>query len=110
MRKFGLIGKTLKHSFSQKYFTEKFAREGITDCAYANFELTNIGELKQVLTDLELCGFNVTIPYKTGVLSFLDEQDECVQEIGACNCVRIVDGKLYGFNTDAVAFRETLKR
>jgi shikimate dehydrogenase len=110
MRKYGLIGKTLKHSFSQTYFTEKFAREGLTDCVYANYELSDIGELDGILKDPELCGFNITIPYKTEVLSFLDEQDQLVQAIGACNCVHIKEGKRYGYNTDAIAFRDTLKR
>ena len=111
MRRFGLIGKTLKHSFSKNYFAKKFAEEGIHDCLYENFELTTISQFPQLIKDFpDLKGINVTIPYKTEVLRFLHHSNEMVSEIGACNCIRITDGGLYGYNTDAVAFRESLKK
>jgi shikimate dehydrogenase len=108
MRKFGLIGYPLSHSFSQRYFTEKFAREGVTDAVYSVYPLAQIGELTALLSDPELCGLNVTIPYKEQVLTFLDAKNEVVQEINACNCIRIEDGKRVGYNTDVVGFRESL--
>jgi shikimate dehydrogenase len=110
MRRFGLIGKTLKHSFSQNYFTKKFARENITDCTYSNFELSTIGELSSLLETPQLNGFNITIPYKEEILPFLHHKNHIVEKIGACNCVKIVDGKLHGFNTDAIAFQKSLER
>jgi len=109
MRRFGLIGKTLKHSFSPGYFARKFSELGITDCQYDNFEMPDIGGLPSLIATQGLEGFNITIPYKEEVLPFLDEQDHLVKSIGACNCVRIVGGKLHGYNTDAPAFRQALQ-
>ena len=108
MRKFGLIGYPLSHSFSQRYFTEKFGREGISDAVYSVYPLAQIEELTALLSDPELCGLNVTIPYKEQVLPFLDKKNEVVQEINACNCIRIEDGKRVGYNTDVVGFRNSL--
>lgn len=111
MSQYGLLGKTLKHSFSKGFFTEKFAREGRTDDRYDNFELEHIGQLKGLLQQHpHLRGLNVTIPYKEAVLPFLHFSNEVVAAIGACNCIRIEDGKLYGFNTDVVGFRNALEK
>lgn len=109
MRKFGLIGFPLGHSFSKKYFSEKFATEGISDCVYENYELTSIGQLTGILDDPELEGLNVTIPYKQDVLGFLDITDPVVTEAGACNCIRIRQGQKEGFNTDVTGFEISLK-
>lgn len=109
MRLFGLIGYPLSHSFSKKYFEEKFKKESITDCRYELFPITSIDDLKQILqehTNLE--GLNVTIPYKQQVLSFLESSPGIPKEIKACNCIRIVDGKLYGYNTDIIGFEKSL--
>ena len=77
MRKFGLIGYPLSHSFSMKYFTEKFEKEGIKDCQYEFYPLERIEELPQLLKDHpELVGLNVTIPYKQSVIPYLDEPDK----------------------------------
>jgi shikimate dehydrogenase len=108
MKRFGLIGFPLTHSFSQKYFTEKFEREGIKDCVYSNYSLQGIGELTAVLADAELCGLNVTIPYKQQVIPFLTELTPVVEAIGACNCVRVFEGGLVGHNTDVVGFERSL--
>lgn len=110
MRRFGLLGYPLSHSFSQKYFTEKFTQLGLTDCVYENFSLPDIKELSVVLKEkTDLCGFNITIPYKKQVLSFLDEVSPVVAAIGACNCVQIKAGQLTGYNTDVVGFEQSLK-
>jgi shikimate dehydrogenase len=110
MKRFGLIGKTLKHSFSQNYFAKKFAEQIITNCSYENFELASIDQLPHLIKDNPgLKGLNVTIPYKEKVLQFLDEKNETVEKIGACNCIKIMEGKLYGFNTDAIAFQKSLQ-
>lgn len=108
MRKFGLIGYPLTHSFSQRYFTEKFEREGIADTSYFVFPLQHIAELTALFGDPELRGLNVTIPYKEQVLPFLDGKNEVVQQINACNCIRIEQGKRVGYNTDVVGFRDSL--
>ncbi|HTR27753.1 MAG TPA: shikimate dehydrogenase [Puia sp.] len=108
MKRYGLIGYPLSHSFSQRYFTEKFEREGIRDCSYSNFPLTDIGELPAILADPDLCGLNVTIPYKQQIIPFLSELTPVVESIGACNCIRIVAGQLVGHNTDVVGFERSL--
>src|SRR5690348_10060699 len=111
MRRFGLIGKTLEHSFSKKYFTGKFAKEGIGDAVYELYELASIEDLPSLLERVPgLEGLNVTIPYKEVVLPFLQAQDELVTSAGACNCIRIRDGKLEGFNTDIPAFKGSLQK
>jgi shikimate dehydrogenase len=110
MRRYGLIGYPLSHSFSQRYFTDKFEREGIKDCVYSNYPLREIGELTAVLADVELCGLNVTIPYKQQVIRFLSELTPVVETIGACNCVRVLNGGLVGHNTDVVGFERSLVR
>ncbi|MDR3714722.1 MAG: shikimate dehydrogenase [Puia sp.] len=108
MRKFGLIGFPLSHSFSKRFFAEKFEAEGITDCLYELYPLENISELPAMLLDKNLCGLNVTIPYKERVIPFLDFKNEIVARINACNCIRIRDGRLYGYNTDAIGFQRSL--
>src|SRR5689334_20964304 len=110
MRRFGLIGQSLKHSFSKTYFSKKFIEEGIKDCSYENYELPSIGDIQKIIAGPEaLDGFNITIPYKEQVLQFIDERNEVVEKIGACNCVRIKEGKLTGYNTDAPAFKASLQ-
>ena len=108
MRRYGLIGYPLSHSFSQRYFTEKFEKEGIQDCSYSNFSSSSIGELPAVLADAELCGLNVTIPYKQAVMPFLQVLSPVVEAIGACNCIKIENGVLTGYNTDVVGFERSL--
>lgn len=113
MRKFGLIGYPLSHSFSKKFFAEKFKEEHITNCAYELYPIENIDPVATLLSDEEFCGINVTIPYKVQVLPFLDEMDEAAAEIGAVNCISILrkDGVrlVKGYNTDAYGFEESLK-
>lgn len=110
MRQFGLIGYPLSHSFSKKYFTQKFAEQGIHNCSYELYPIPFINELPALLQQVKgLEGINVTIPYKEAVLPFLDEQTTAVQEIGACNCIHIKDGKLIGHNTDVTGFRQSIE-
>ena len=110
MRQFGLIGYPLSHSFSKKYFTEKFSTEGISNCNYELYPISSIDEFPQLLKDVEaLEGINVTIPYKEDVLHFLHHQSAAVKEIGACNCIKIKDGELTGYNTDVLGFRQSFE-
>lgn len=110
MRQFGLIGYPLSHSFSKKYFTQKFAEEGIHNCNYELYPIASINEFPALLQEVKgLEGINVTIPYKEAVLPFLDEQTAAVEEIGACNCIHIKDGKLIGHNTDVTGFRQSIE-
>lgn len=110
MKRYGLIGRTLKHSFSKDYFTRNFIESGRADCVYDNFELSAITDFPQLLTDSpDLKGLNVTIPYKEEVLPYLHQKSDVVQAIGACNCIKIIDGRLTGYNTDVVGFRQSVE-
>lgn len=100
MRHFGLIGRKLDHSWSAKYFSAKFAAEGI-DADYQLFELENAAQAKS----LPLDGYNVTIPYKTIILPYLEELDPIAAEINAVNVVK--NGK--GYNTDWIGFKQSLQ-
>ncbi|MEO8148671.1 MAG: shikimate dehydrogenase [Bacteroidia bacterium] len=114
MPQYGLIGYPLSHSFSQKYFSEKFSKLHLDDCSYLNFEIDAIEKLNDVINEHpDLKGFNVTIPYKETVIKFLNELDEIATEVGAVNTVKVfkVDEKriLRGYNTDVFGFEESLK-
>ena len=110
MRKFGLIGYPLGHSFSKKYFTEKFVREGIQGCQFELYPIENISEFSHLLdSESSLEGLSVTIPYKEQVIPFLDALDPACAQIGAVNCIRIRDGKKIGFNTDYLGFKQSLQ-
>lgn len=128
MKKYGLIGYPLSHSFSEKYFQEKFARENITDTEYKLYPLQNIHDFQQLLhQNPDLCGLNVTIPHKVSVIDEMDWMSEYAKGIGAVNCIRISsespvlaafsgevglaghDFRLEGFNTDAYGFEMSLK-
>jgi shikimate dehydrogenase len=109
MRKFGLIGYPLTHSFSRAYFMDVFQQE-VINAAYFNFPLEKIEDILPLFKDPQLEGLNVTIPYKESVIAYLDEISDAVREIGACNCIRINGGKLSGFNTDVIGFERTWER
>lgn len=110
--RFGLIGFPLSHSFSKRYFTEKFEEAGISDThRYDLFEIENIDALPGIITETEgLRGLNVTIPHKLNVLPYLSEIDPAAARIGAVNVVKIEDdGRLKGYNSDYYGFRRSLE-
>lgn len=112
-RLYGLIGYPLIHSFSQNYFNQKFEAEGI-DAKYVNFEIADIGELMEVVSEnANLCGLNVTIPYKEQVIPYLDEVDEDAAKIEAVNVIKFIRGKnslkFKGYNSDIIGFCDSLK-
>lgn len=109
MKLLGLIGQKLSHSFSEKYFSEKFRKENITDYSYRLFPLENLTRLHHFITDnADLVGFNVTIPFKQQIINYLDELDPTSREVGAVNTVSILRKEhsfhLKGYNTDAHGF------
>jgi shikimate dehydrogenase len=109
LRRYALIGWPLGHSFSGKYFSEKFLRNGITDARYDLMPLEDIARLPDLLSEYtDLCGLNVTIPHKKSVIPFLDGLNETARETGAVNCIRIRNGILTGFNTDVAGFEGSL--
>ena len=107
MKKYGIIGLPLGHSFSKRYFEEKFKNEGLADCVFENHELQHIEEVEELIQDPALKGFCITIPYKKAIIPYLSEQTEAVRATQACNCVRIHQGGLIGFNTDVTGFERS---
>lgn len=114
MKKYGLIGHPLGHSFSKSFFNQKFCTEHI-DAEYVNFDISDIKELKNVLRENPgLEGLNVTLPYKTQVIPLLDEIDKDAKQIGAVNVIKFQKGrfgklKLKGYNSDIVGFKDSIK-
>lgn len=112
---YGLIGYPLTHSFSKKYFTEKFQKENIANCAYELFSIENINLLPQLINkNSNLKGLNVTIPYKEAVIPFLNQIDDSAKQIGAVNCINVINHNgltptLIGYNTDEYGFRQSIK-
>ncbi|MBP6624291.1 MAG: shikimate dehydrogenase [Chitinophagaceae bacterium] len=109
MKKFGLIGYPLGHSFSKSYFEEKFAEQHI-EASYDNFPLKELNEIPALIQLNQIQGFNVTIPYKEKIIQYLDEIDEVAKLIGAVNCVQIKEGRLIGYNTDVIGFELSLMK
>ena len=112
MRRFGLMRFPLGHSFPKKHITEKFLLEGI-DARYDLYELKSLDEFTELKVSENLCGLNVTIPYKQQIIPFLDEMDETAAEIGAVNVIKFIrngnDLKLKGYNSDAIGFLQSIR-
>ena len=114
MKTYGLIGYRLGHSFSQKFFTQKFASENLQEHEYVNFELDRIEEFPEIFErGMNICGLNCTIPYKQLIMRFLDEIDPEAAQIGAVNTIKISgeNGRrmLKGFNTDLYGFEHSIR-
>ena len=108
MNLYGLIGYPLGHSFSKKYFTEKFEKEGLTGCSFEAFPIPSIEEFPTLLkNNPSLKGLSVTIPYKEQVLKFITEFSDEVKYIGAANSIKISGNKLIAYNTDIVGFQQS---
>ena len=113
MKRYGLLGYPLTHSFSKRYFTEKFENEGI-DSTYQNFEIDTITKFPEIIeNNPEIVGLNVTIPYKEQVIPYLDDLNDSARKIKAVNTIRVTRTKngihLKGYNTDTYGFENALK-
>ncbi len=108
MKKFGLIGRKLSHSFSQSYFTEKFKALNLPDHVYQLIELEKIDEVKKVLEEKDLIGLNVTVPYKESIIPFLSNLHESALKVGAVNVVKVNNGMSTGYNSDYLGFKNSL--
>ena len=107
MKRWGLIGKDISHSFSPAYFKKKFNDLQIKD-TYELLDIENLEDLRFTISQLGWSGFNVTIPYKEKIIDLLDEVMPLAQKIGAVNAVKIIDGKWIGTNTDAPGFEKSI--
>src|SRR5689334_2686585 len=110
MKKYGLIGRPLGHSFSQDFFTKKFQSEQLTDHQYDLYELPDIGQFPALLRDHpDLRGLNVTIPYKQSIIPHLTRLDPLAAAVGAVNTIAITNGERVGYNTDVFGFRSLVE-
>ncbi len=109
MKQYGLIGKTLDHSFSKSYFENKFITEHIQHASYSNFPLESIEEFKLLIKKKTFSGLNITIPYKTSIIPFLDELSDEAKSISAVNTIHFKNDKLIGYNTDYIGFLNAIK-
>lgn len=110
MRLFGLIGYPLGHSFSKKYFEEKFLKENLNDCRFELFPLEKIEIFEKLLEDNKnINGLAVTIPYKETVIPYLSKITAEAKEIGAVNCIKFIGENTIGHNTDVIGFERSLK-
>ncbi len=111
MRRFGLVGYPLGHSYSRDYFVKKFKDLGLEDHIYEFFEMEFLNEFPALwLTHTDLVGVNVTVPHKENVIRFLDHQDISVIKVGAANVIMKKKGKLVGYNTDYLSFKESISK
>lgn len=108
VRKFGLIGKNIGYSFSKKYFEEKFRKLFLKNHSYDLLHLASIDEIEKIFSEGNFTGLNVTIPYKTEIIPYLDELSKEAKIIGAVNCIHMQDGIKTGYNTDVFGFEKTL--
>lgn len=109
MKEYGIIGKSLSHSFSPRYFDQKFTQESI-DAVFRAFELPEIDAVNELLhARPQLAGLCVTIPYKEAIIPYLDELDPAALDIGAVNCIQFCGDKRKGYNTDVIGFAASLK-
>lgn len=107
MKHYGLLGKSLSHSFSKRFFTNYFSQYQI-DADYSNFEIHKIDDVQKIFQS-DLAGLNVTFPYKESIIPFLDEVTEEACLIGAVNTIQLTNGKTIGHNTDAFGFAQSIK-
>ena len=109
-KQFGLIGKNIEYSFSRKFFSEKFSSDNkYSNYDYTNYDIESIHDLNSVFNSKNLCGLNVTIPYKEKIISFLDKISDEAEQIGAVNTICFENGSKVGYNTDIFGFTESLK-
>ena len=108
MKKYGLIGKKLGHSFSREFFNEKFKQLDLKNHYYENYELENLLGLKELIKKNNLNGINVTIPFKEKILKYLDIIDNTAKKIGSVNTIKIKNQKLIGYNTDTSGFEQSI--
>ena len=109
-KQFGLIGQNIEYSFSRKFFSEKFSSDNkYSNYDYTNYDIESIHDLNNVFNSKNLCGLNVTIPYKEKIISFLDKISDEAEQIGAVNTICFENGSKVGYNTDIFGFTESLK-
>ena len=108
MKRYGLVGRELGHSFSKEFFNKKFKQLDLKNYYYENYELENLSGLKELINKNNLSGINITTPYKEKILNHLDIIDNTAKKIGSVNTIKIYNNKLVGFNTDIIGFEKSI--
>ena len=108
MKRYGLVGRELGHSFSKEFFNKKFKQLDLKNYYYENYELENLSGLKELINKNNLSGINITTPYKEKILNHLDIIDNTAKKIGSVNTIKILNNKLVGFNTDIIGFEKSI--
>ena len=109
MSNVGLIGASLKHSISKDLHMNAAGQFNL-QLEYNLWEIeSNIEKFIHKVRDSNILGFNITIPYKEKVISFLDELDPISEEIGSVNTVVNNNGKLIGYNTDLYGIQKSFE-
>ena len=108
MKRYGLVGRELGHSFSKEFFNKKFKQLDLKNYYYENYELENLSGLKELINTNNLSGINITTPYKEKILNHLDIIDNTAKKIGSVNTIKIHNNKLVGFNTDIIGFEKSI--
>ncbi|MEO9513806.1 MAG: shikimate dehydrogenase [Flavobacteriaceae bacterium] len=107
--RYGLLGKDISYSFSQTYFTKKFEDSGLWNHSYENFDIPNIDFFNAIISQKNIKGCNVTIPYKEQIIPFLKDIDPKAKQIGAVNTIKFTPNGLKGYNTDAYGFKKSMQ-
>ena len=108
MKRYGLVGRELGHSFSKEFFNKKFKQLDLKNYYYENYELESLSGLKELINKNNLSGINITTPYKEKILNHLDIIDNTAKKIGSVNTIKIHNNKLVGFNTDIIGFEKSI--
>ena len=108
MKNYGLIGKSLKHSFSETYFNKKFKKLNLKDYQYNNYEIKNVAAVKELIIKNNLIGLNVTIPFKEKIIKILDKLDKLAEITNSVNTIKLEKNKLIGYNTDIIGFEKSI--
>ena len=108
MKNYGLIGKSLEHSFSETYFNKKFKKLNLKAYNYNNYEIKNVSAVKELINKNNLIGLNVTIPFKIEIIKILDKLDKNAEITNSVNTIKIEKNKLIGYNTDIIGFEKSI--
>ena len=108
MKRFGLIGKRLTHSYSKDFFNNIFSKCNLKKHEYNNYEITNLKLIKKLIETNNLYGLNVTIPFKQDIIKYLNEIDEIAKEVGSVNTLKIQKDQIKGYNTDIIGFEKSI--
>jgi 3-dehydroquinate dehydratase / shikimate dehydrogenase len=109
-RIYGVAGDPVAHSLSPVIMNAALRRENVNG-VYLALHAKTLKDLLGCVRDIPIHGLSITMPYKEGILKYLDNTDSHTTKIGACNTVvRAQDGKLYGFNTDTAGIVRPLEQ